>query len=61
MASGIKSLEIGAQDMLATEITFEPEAFMTTINVPDPEWNTESPAVPNEVFNQLNLCPLEYL
>ena len=34
----LKSLEIGAQEMLATEIDFEPEAYMTTINVPDPEW-----------------------
>ena len=34
----LESLKIGAQDMLATEIDFEPEAYMTTINVPDPEW-----------------------
>ena len=34
----IESLRIGAQDMLATEVAFEPESFMTTINVPDPEW-----------------------
>ncbi len=34
----IESLRIGAQEMLATEITFEPDAFMTTISVPDPEW-----------------------
>ena len=34
----IGSLRIGAQEMLATEITFEPDAFMTTISVPDPEW-----------------------
>ena len=34
----IKSLEIGAQEMLATEIGFEPNAFMTTISVPDPKW-----------------------
>ena len=34
----IESLRIGAQDMLATEVAFEPEALMTTINVPDPEW-----------------------
>jgi predicted RNase H-like HicB family nuclease len=33
-----ESLKIGAQEMLTTEIDFEPEAFMTTINVPDPEW-----------------------
>ena len=34
----IESLRIGAQDMLATEITFEPDTLMTTISVPDPEW-----------------------
>ena len=34
----IKSLRIGAQEMLASEINFEPEAYMTTITVPDPEW-----------------------
>ena len=40
----MKSLKIGAQEMLATEITFEPEAIMTTINVPDPEWFVEAGA-----------------
>jgi len=34
----MESLKIGAEEMLATEITFEADAFMTTINVPDPEW-----------------------
>jgi len=34
----IKSLKIGAQDMLETEVSFEPEALMTTISIPDPEW-----------------------
>jgi predicted RNase H-like HicB family nuclease len=38
------SLKISAQEMLATEITFEPEAIMTTINVPDPEWIVEAGA-----------------
>ena len=37
-AEVIKSLEIGAQEMLATEISFEPEAFMTTISIPEPQW-----------------------
>ena len=37
-----KSLEIGAQEMLATEIAFEPDALMTTINVPDPEWTVKA-------------------
>jgi predicted RNase H-like HicB family nuclease len=34
----IESLKIGTQEMLATEISFEPDALMTTITVPDPEW-----------------------
>jgi len=34
----LKSLRIGAQEMLLTEITFESDAFMTTVNVPDPRW-----------------------
>jgi predicted RNase H-like HicB family nuclease len=40
-AEVIKSLKIGAQEMLATEVSFESDAFMTTINVPDPEWVVE--------------------
>jgi predicted RNase H-like HicB family nuclease len=34
----IESLKIGAQEMLATEVPFEPEGVMTTITVPDPQW-----------------------
>jgi predicted RNase H-like HicB family nuclease len=34
----IESLRISTQEMLATEVTFEPDALMTTISVPDPEW-----------------------
>jgi predicted RNase H-like HicB family nuclease len=34
----LESLRIGAEDMLATEIKFEPDAVMTTINVSEPEW-----------------------
>lgn len=34
----IRSLKIGAADMLATEVPYEPEAAMTTIEVPDPSW-----------------------
>ncbi len=34
----IKSLKIGAQEMLSTEISFEPDAFITTINIPAPKW-----------------------
>ena len=38
----VESLRIGAQEMLAAEITFEPDAFMTTINVPEPEWSVNT-------------------
>ncbi len=38
----LESLKIGAQDMLVTEVSFEPEAQMTTVEVPDPEWVSES-------------------
>ncbi len=38
----IESLRIGAQEMLATEIAFEPDAFMTTISIPDPEWSVNA-------------------
>jgi len=34
----LKSLAIGAEDMLATEVPFDPGSEMTTISVPDPEW-----------------------
>ena len=34
----LESLKIGAQDMLVTEVSFEPEAQMITVEVPDPEW-----------------------
>ena len=34
----IESLKLGAEDMLATEVTFEPGAQMTTVDVPDPDW-----------------------
>ncbi len=33
-----ESLKIGAQEILNLEVPFEPEGFMTTINVPDPKW-----------------------
>ena len=39
----IESLTIGAEDMLATEVKFEPEAEMTTVEVHDPVWANESP------------------
>jgi predicted RNase H-like HicB family nuclease len=34
----IKSLKIGAQEMLATEVPFDPETLMTTVEIPDPAW-----------------------
>ena len=37
----LRSLAIGAQDMLDTEVKFEPDALMTTISVPDPTWPIE--------------------
>jgi predicted RNase H-like HicB family nuclease len=39
----LKSLRTGAEDMLATDVTFEPEAEMTTVEIPDPKWANESP------------------
>jgi predicted RNase H-like HicB family nuclease len=41
-AALLNSLKIGAQEMLYTEVTFEPDAVMTTISVPDPEWGAEA-------------------
>ncbi len=38
----LESLRIGAQDMLATEVPFEPEAQMTTVEIPDPVWVIQS-------------------
>jgi len=38
----LNSLKIGAQEMLDTEVAFEPNALMTTISVPDPEWGAEA-------------------
>jgi len=34
----IESLRIGAEDMLAMEVPFEPDAQMTTVMVNDPAW-----------------------
>ncbi len=31
--------------MLATEISFEPDAFMTTISIPDPKWSVNAEEV----------------
>ena len=38
----IESLRIGAQEMLSTDIPFEPETQMTMVDVPDPKWISES-------------------
>ena len=38
----LESLKIGAQEMLALEVPFESEGFMTTVNVPDPEWTAKA-------------------
>jgi len=40
----MESLRIGAEDMLATDVSFEPGAQMTTVEVPDPDWATQSTA-----------------
>jgi predicted RNase H-like HicB family nuclease len=34
----MESLRIGAEDMLATQVAFEPDAMMAIVGVPDPEW-----------------------
>jgi predicted RNase H-like HicB family nuclease len=34
----VESLRIGAQEMLATEVPFELDATMTTIEIPTPAW-----------------------
>ncbi len=38
----IESLRVGAEDMLDTEVPFEPGAEMTTVDILDPVW-TKSP------------------
>ena len=37
----IESLRIGAQEMLATQVPFEPGAAMMIVDVPDPAWTAE--------------------
>jgi len=37
----LESLRIGAQDMLATDVPFIPDAQLTTIDVPNPDWISE--------------------
>ena len=40
----IESLRIGAEEMLATQVPFEPQATMTLIDVPLIQWSTEDDA-----------------
>ena len=37
----IESLRIGAEDMLATPVAFEPESMMIAVDVPAPIWNAQ--------------------
>jgi predicted RNase H-like HicB family nuclease len=37
----VESLRIGAEDMLSTQVPFEPESTMTVVDVPTPEWASE--------------------
>ena len=37
----LESLRIGAEDMLATDVPFIPDAQLTTIDVPIPNWLPE--------------------
>lgn len=41
----IQSLQIGAQDILTTEVPFEPDSQMLTIDVPAPAWTAESATI----------------
>ena len=38
----IESLKIGAEEMLLTEVEFQPGAQMVTIEIPDPLWDVRS-------------------
>ena len=38
----MEALRIGAQEMLATEVSFEPNSFMTTISIPEPDWDVNT-------------------
>jgi predicted RNase H-like HicB family nuclease len=46
----IESLRFGAEDMLDTEVPFEPDAEMTTIDITDPLW--AKPAFENLTVSQ---------
>lgn len=41
----VESLRIGAEDMLATRVPFEPGAEMTTVEVPDPTFISATPSI----------------
>ena len=36
----IESLRIGAEEMLATEVPFEPQGMMVVVEVPEPDFET---------------------
>ena len=38
----MEALRIGAKEMLETEISFDPNSFMTTISIPDPDWAVDT-------------------
>ena len=38
----VESLKIGAEDMLATQILFEPDSTIVVVEVPSPEWSLTS-------------------
>ncbi len=38
----IESLKVGAIEMLLTEVPFEPDTQMTTIEIPETVWNEAS-------------------
>jgi len=40
----IESLKIGAKEMLETEVTFQSDTIMTTIEIPVPQWAEDSAA-----------------
>ena len=42
--SVIASLRLGAEEMLATQVPFEPDAAMTIVDVPVPSWLADAAA-----------------
>ena len=41
----LESMKIGAAEMLATEIPFEPGSQMLTLDVPAPAWATDAASI----------------